>query len=202
MLDLFPRVNPNAFEQRTDIFYDRLQLGESDEVRKLVEDVAQYMRPKVSEGLLIAGVGGILRKEDPRAAKDIDLAIVGLNYPSDHSFDDVVEFTRIIHDYFELLGTRLGAEYGDHSFVTFKGGSGPLARLEGCHSFGRGVEGSVESHIESFGDWNSKGLQIQLPYIRPIDMQFVFKRSPRSWRIDQATSEHSGGPLYYSVLSQ
>lgn len=216
----FAAIQDESLEQSPEIFYSRLNSGEEERVRKLVGDLADFMRPKVRgvyrEGFLIAGVGGVLRFLDPRFAKDIDLAVVGLKYTAtpeknrNHTFNDVVLFTETVHEYFERLNTNIITELGiSGQTVNVGRGSGPFERLDRGYSFGDGKEiASLNSGLESFDWWGSKGLQIAFKDIRPIDIQFVFNQTPDEWIFNQAELEEkptkAGRPIYplfpYSIL--
>lgn len=196
---LFPPVKEDSLEQPQELFYSRLNKGEPERVKETLETLKEYMTEKVENSFLIAGVGGILRFLDPRLAQDIDLAVVGLKYTIEphsygsHSFQDVIEFTDKIQDYFEGLNRKLISELGlDNREISFdRDGSGPFAHFDRKYSIGAAKKPSttLESDLESFGWWDSKGLRVCFDGIRPIDVQFIFNQSPEEWRTNQETLE-------------
>ena len=58
-------------------FYERLTSEENRLVRDTLTYLQEYMGSR-SSAYLIAGVGGILRRQNSQLAKDIDLAVVGM----------------------------------------------------------------------------------------------------------------------------
>ena len=144
---------------------------------------------------LIAGVGGILRFDDPAKARDIDLVAVGLKYApvGRHNFDHVEEFTGIVNTYFDRLVTNLISQGVDvTSFIKLRSGSGPFKdhnkEFKGkLRMIDLGIDLGVEvkSDLDSFGCYNSKGLQIVYEGLRPVDIQFSFNMTPGDWKQEQ-----------------
>jgi hypothetical protein len=220
----FPAIAEDDLAQPPRIFYERLNPGEEERVKKLVDNLAEFMRPRMKEGpyrkgFLIAGVGGILRFLDPRIAQDVDLAVVGLKYTANlvrernHPFEDVKLFTETLHGYFERLNTNVIAELGvSGQTVEVRGGSGSFSRLDVEYDFAKGERSlaSLRSELESFDWWGSKGLQLAFKGLRPIDIQFVFNQTPEEWMANQATLQEiptkRGRPVSpdfpYAVLHQ
>lgn len=186
----------NSLEVRSEVFYQRLRDGEERLVRDIVINAAIYMSRICRGPILIAGVGGILRFEDPNQAQDIDLTVVGLNYTSSrhpvtsvehrnsgHTFDDVIAFTRTVNDYFKQLADTLG---DGHPRMLGDGGSGPFARWDDSYEVKVGDDlAQVVSELESFGWFGSKGMQVIELGVRPVDIQFSFDNTPGQWRESQ-----------------
>lgn len=190
----------DGLEQPPEAFYSRLNNGEPEAVGKIVDSLKSYISEQVGEGnYLVAGVGGIFRLPHPGMAQDIDLAVVGLNYTSKpasqrtHDFDHVTAFTRTVQEYFERLHQKLVSEFGLNSQEAGfdRRGSGSFAHWDKKYSLGTKEEEplitTLESDLESFGWWNSKGLRVCFPAIRPIDVQFVFNQNPEEWIQNQRT---------------
>jgi hypothetical protein len=214
-----PSIDESRIEQHHDIFYERLIPAEAERVRELVTHVRENSAALYTGPLAVAGVGGVLRRTNPFQATDIDLAIVGMKYtsgPADlrqHSWQDVMEFTTKINDYFNSLGQELARRNGSQrDSYSFKRGSGPLAdaRINQQVTFHRANEkiGTATSDLESFGPYSSKGFQIAFEGIRPIDMQFVFNMTVEGWMEKQkkleGAQDKEGRPIspifYYARL--
>ena len=194
----YPQLASDTLEQNPEIFFNRMSPAEKELVQGIVPDIAEFMSSRCA-GFIIAGVGGILRYQNPSLAKDIDLAIVGLKYTHTpgrertHSFDQVIQFTKTIQEYFERFGIHLptGGFAPDESVggrAQFHRGSGPFGGLDGqlnLVSEEEGTKVTVVSQLESFSSYDSKGLQICYEGLRPIDLQFVFNKTPGEWKVDQ-----------------
>ena len=195
-----PRSTTNGLERLAEEFYSRLNHGEPRAVRKIVDGLIKYMSSR-GQDYLVAGVGGILRFTHPNMAKDIDLAVVGFKYPQreNHYFDHVVQFTVDLHKYFEELNRNLVLEFGLQSKGVHldKAGSGPFEHTDKKYSLmAEGDEdaaATIETDMESFGWYDSKGLRACFEAIRPIDIQFVFNKTPEEWRADQRTLRERPG---------
>ena len=193
----YATVNSSELELTAGTFYGRITPAEADMVRATVDDVAGYLKRLERGPFLIAGVGSVLRFEDPELAKDIDLAVVGLKYTKDlgksrtHTFDQVINFTECVEGYFKRLVAKLKEGREEYSLLqgsdtTFSTGSGPF---EGWNDgFAGRKDGSsveVRSHLEEFGGYDSKGLQIKHQGSRPVDAQFSFNQTPEEWKRNQ-----------------
>ena len=208
----YPTLDVGRLIQGRDIFYGRLCGPEVSRVQETIGTITDYMRYLDRGSFLIAGVGSVLRLENPEKAKDIDLAVVGLNYTSlparerRHTFEDVIDFTQVVRGYFGALKSRLGEGRTEH--IPLGKGSGPFAGWdEGFRSLETGVE--ARTSLDFFGWYNSKGLQVIYEGVRPIDIQFVFNEDPDEWRGEQeCLGESPGGPggkadrFFYSVLHE
>src|SRR3989344_2146452 len=185
----FPLIDATRLNQFPNVFYDRLNPMEAGSVKELTGNLRDYMYSKLRKNFLIAGVGGILRLEDPKKANDIDLAVVGFRYSpiGKHNFHDVVLFTQEVQEYFERFNIGLTMEQGIEGRITYLSGSGPLGKLDIINDFEDGIGSivSVKSELGEFGRYNSKGFQISLKDIKPIDVQFVFNRTPEEWKSEQ-----------------
>ncbi len=179
-------------------FYGALTDDEYRRVEQLRQHVHAYMVGLQPGHYLIAGVGGILRREDPSSARDIDLAVVGLKYGKigEHGWNAVEAFSRTVRDYFQRsLLNMLHEEGFTGKDLTVGDGSDGDSFLEGSGPFGdwkygfmgekKGLYVRADVDLESFGRYNSKGLQVRFRGMRPIDIQFVFNRTPEEWRADQ-----------------
>lgn len=200
---LHPQIDTLKLEQSPEIFYDRINVNEADMVREIVEYSKRYMSnqhlaKRLPSGFLIAGVGSILRCENPALASDIDLAMVGLKYTSSsgsskaHSFDDVVEFTKTILGYVEGLTAHFERSRGvEPQSFRIQGGSGPFSLIEHKTNLMLNNEeiGSIRTDLEEFGNYNSKGMQLIFPGMRPVDIQFAFNKTVEEWVCDQSRLE-------------
>ncbi len=205
----------NELEKSADFFYKQLTKRESEIVKLMVNDIQRYMKKLNRRPFLIAGVGGVLRFELPGFAKDIDLAVAGLDYPGSskvgHTFNDVEDFTGIVQKFFmEQVDVFKKSKY-NLSQPTYSRGSGPFggmnATIEGKLKGGSSID--LASNIESFGFYNSKGFQLKYNEARPVDIQFVFNEGPELWRLRQLTmqdrprsSEGKDEKFFYSVLAE
>lgn len=214
-------VDQSKLEQAADTFYSRMNQAESAIVRTAVNGLAAYMESLERGPFLIAGVGGILRYREPSMAEDLDLAVVGLKYTTspnyDHSFAHVEQFTGAVNTYFMNLISQLQEARVNHN-VTH--GSGPFKGMNLSFEGKRGdLPIEVRSKVESFGWYNSKGLQVrcgdsesrpELKKLRPLDIQFVFNETPDEWRqAQQSLVEIHGGyndrknhQFFYAVLAE
>lgn len=173
-------------------FYRRISDVEQKYVRATIGSINGYLLNQERLPFIIAGVGSILRLENPVYAKDIDLAVVGhtcdpnARIKRHHTFNDVLDFTRLVQGYFLQLKESIPGAHkigdGGSGYFPFSHGSGPF---RGCNE---GIAGTVEnipidviSELESFGRYNSKGLQLNYEHCRPIDVQFVFNRAIEEW---------------------
>src|SRR3989344_4313106 len=131
-----PQVSLGKLEQPKHVFYGRLNSGEADKVREIVDHDGEYLESTGPSKFLIAGEGGILLFPDLRSANDIDLAVSGFKYTrlhhtiSDHCFEDVTRFTALVQEYFERLGMKMAADYGGLRERNFSHGSGPFSRMD------------------------------------------------------------------------
>lgn len=202
----------SSLEQDPKQFYDRLSPDEAKLVRSTVKGLEDYMRENCNGPFLIAGCGGILRSKHSGLAKDIDLAVVGFNYTleGDHTFAQVVAFTKAVQGYFGRLLQKLKESRTEFHAFEINGGSGPFARVdEGIETTLEGLSLEVRTDLEKFGWYNSKGFQLKPEHTRPVDIQFVFNRTPEQWRREQAQladdptsrTRHVGRPFYYAVLA-
>lgn len=202
----------DSLEQDPELFYSRLSPDEARLVRSTVKGLEDFMQEKCNGPFLVAGCGGILRAEHPSLARDIDLAVVGFNYTLEgsHTFAHVVEFTRAVQGYFGMLLQKLKESGTEFSAFEIGGGSGPFARVnEGITTTLEGLALEVRTDLEKFGWYNSKGFQLKPEHTRPVDIQFVFNRTPEQWKRAQAQltddptsrTKHVGRPFYYSVLA-
>ena len=216
----YSTLNADILEQHPDIFYGRLRASEVRKVQETIGTITDYMRNLDRGPFLIAGVGGVLRFADPEDAKDIDLAVVGLNYTSlpasgkKHTFQHVIDFTRVILEYFRRLEQSHLGEGGTKYNPLGMGsdrlskGSGPFEGWDEGFGF---LETEVEARtsLESLGWYNSKGLQVRYKDVRPIDIQFVFNESPEEWKQEQECLEESplgrigkADRFFYSVFHE
>jgi len=210
------RINPESLEQTADVFYSRIAPIEREFVRATVDNIGGYLLQHGNVPFLIAGVGSILRNVNPALAKDIDLAVVGFSYAPQHqhSFDDVIAFTHVVRSYFSHLAASLDESHeigdGGSGMRPFSSGSGPF---EGCNEGIGGTVGGVDvrvvSELESFGPYDSKGLQVKYKDSRPIDIQFVFNKTVKGWIADQNrgydrefSRERNDPRCLYSLLLQ
>lgn len=215
-------LDTNTLEQDSAVFYGRLKEGEGDVVHATVDDIAAYMKSLQRGPFLVAGVGSVLRFENPEQARDIDLAVVGLKYTSfparhcAHSSRHLIDFTQSVQWYFKGLKDRLLEGREEYRLLggsdRFSDGSGPFAYWDDGFGARKKNGGSVEvrTELESFGRYNSKGLKVQYkPGLRGIDIQFVFNEDPEEWRFEQGRLEESplGRPgktdqFFYAVLHE
>ena len=185
-------VDESKLEQTTETFFGRMSDAEAERVKQFVEHIEGFMSKEINDPFLIAGVGGTLRYLDPMNAKDIDLAVVGFNYtPSParergHSVDHVTFFTDTITNYFKSLVKYLKGQGYEGEAYRLRAGSGPWGLSRFAYS-GKKDESKFEvvADIDSFGQWNSKSLQVELPGGRPIDILFVFNEAPKDWLVEQ-----------------
>ncbi|MFC1685516.1 hypothetical protein ACFLZZ_00670 [Nanoarchaeota archaeon] len=207
------QMNLSKLEQPKDVFYIRLTPPETAHVKSHIKEIKKYMASIDEKYYLIAGVGGVLRNQNHRKAKDIDLAVVGLKYAwGNHNFQDVEKFTKHAKGYFDNYCSSLNNQFesqlhGGSDWKPIGLGSGPMANLNTAlegEMAGRKVE--VVSSLEDFGMWGSKGFQVNYEDSRPIDVQFLFNKSIEEWFIDQKKPRHAGfnknnmKELYYSIL--
>ena len=181
----------NELRQPAEFFYSRLNYGEREKVKMVVGGLREYLAAVVEDDFLVAGVGGILRYEHPGLAQDIDLAAVGLKYTNtpasarNHGFDNVIRFTETVNEYFERFSRKMVIENGfvENQEFGFGRGSSPFSGLNKKFIVGPREKPLLElrSDLESFGWYNSKGLSISFPAIRPIDVQFVFNETTEEW---------------------
>ncbi|MEX2017569.1 MAG: hypothetical protein WD876_03790 [Candidatus Pacearchaeota archaeon] len=197
-------------EHKPEEFYSRLNFGEADRVREIVKSLKNYMSKKVGEDYLIAGVGGILRYPNPGMAQDIDLAVAGFKYTTTpafqrkHNFNDVIKFTHEIKEYFDVLNSELSQVFGSKAKFSFdRGGSGPFANSDEKYNFNGewGESATLESDLEDFGWWSSKGLRVCFEDSRPIDVQFAFNQTPLEWRLNQTKLEEDPFKSRRNILS-
>src|SRR3989338_5223740 len=175
-------VIKSVLEMSSDDFYGRLSHDEVKIVRSTVKGLDEFMRANCRTPFLVAGCGSVLRSEHQGLAKDIDLAVVGFHYAriGEHSFEDVISFTKSVQGYFGRTLENLKASGTEFSAFEIRGGSGPFSRVdEGITTILDGLGVEVRTNLEDFGWYNSKGLQIKPEHTRSIDVQFVFNRSPR-----------------------
>lgn len=201
-------------ERRAGEFYPRLRSREARRVQEIVGNLELYMIFATTKPFLIAGVGSILRHDDPTRAEDVDIAVPGLTYFNAQRNGGVVPpeiirarqvFTTIASAYFEVLAYHFERE----------GYQKPPQRTD--QSCDRSVELRRESellvltsHIEDFSYYGSKGLELAEKGSRPIHVHFVFNLTPEEWRARQARLEdppakrRSGkSPQFiYAVLKQ
>ncbi|MBS3167580.1 hypothetical protein J4216_00445 [Candidatus Woesearchaeota archaeon] len=194
--------SPNQLDFSAESFYNRLRIEEVERVRFLVDDITTFMVRNGCEEFLIAGVGSILRLENPEMARDIDLAVVGFNYTvapareRGHGFESVIHFTRSVSNYFDGLQVKLASLPGvKSSYPSYEAGSDDGILVSGSGPFARWNKDiwllvadqqlRLTSDLETFGSYNSKGLSVRYGEGRPIDIQFVFNETPRDWRIQQ-----------------
>lgn len=208
----FPEVDKLILEQDKSVFYGRITNKEEERVSYISESLAEFMMKQRGDNFLIAGVGGILRNDNPFNAKDIDLAVIGLKYTNfihdsrGHTWNDVVRFTGTIEGYFDLLNAKLAMEYGleaKNVKPSFGAGSGPFAGMGRKYESIDGLTNvDVESEVESFSWWGSKGLQVRFEDIRPIDIQFVFNQWPDEWKKNQEKLRESPLSVRRDVLER
>lgn len=203
----------NDLERKSDDFYSRLSPDEVRIVKSTVKGLEDFMRENCGTAYLIAGCGSVLRSDHSGLAKDIDLAVVGFKYSpagTKHTFNDVISFTKSVQGYFARTLENLKTSGTEFSTFEIKGGSGPFSRVnEGINTTLDGVSLEVRTELEDFGWYNSKGLQIKPEHTRPIDVQFVFNRTPAEWIEEQASltdspesrAKHVGEPFYYAPLA-
>ena len=200
MLDLV-KITDQGIERSSEDFYSRLSPTEKQVVEKIAKGSAEYMKRQSPRDYLVAGVGGVLRRENPFQAEDIDLAVVGLKYTSgrhdheSHSWQDVVSFTKSISSFFEHLSARLsdvsgvGGKYGKSKYgpsPRYGESSGPFEGADVSIS-GKleGVKAEIDTYLERFHEYDSKGLTLSLEGLRPIDIQFIFNKTVEEWIEDQ-----------------
>ncbi|MDP3987337.1 MAG: hypothetical protein Q8P81_03890 [Nanoarchaeota archaeon] len=106
-----------------------------------------------------------------------------------HSWEHVERFTDTVQDYFDSLQRRLRMEFvQSQELLGFdRRGSGPYAQSDRKRVFGyiEDPSATLETDTERFGWYNSKGLRVCFKNTRPIDIQFVFNKTPEGWREDQ-----------------
>jgi hypothetical protein len=192
-----PMINADSLEQTADTFYMRMSSDEQQVTQGIVKLLETYMDNTSTEPHLIAGVGGILRREHPAAAHDIDLAVAGFKYSQDsHSFSHVEQFTYALRGFFDSMAEeikKVSDEFGElrrDRELSFSHGSGPFAGCKtglntGYTAMRNGERCDLVCDIESFGLYNSKGLKIHVGRNRPIDIQFSFNTTPQEWRMQQ-----------------
>jgi hypothetical protein len=201
-----PQVDLSTLAQKAETFYDRLKPAEEAMIRKVVQHIQHTLPDIFFRESIVAGVGGILRYNDPFQAKDIDLAVIGPAYTSgsqEHTFDHVIDFTSKLVTYFDLLTEHLRNAHGAiERSVSLRKGSGPMFHIDREMHLSRNGQhvASLESEFASFGWYNSKGLQIALEGIRPIDIQFVFNRSFDNWKEEQEHLTERPGSTQISKL--
>lgn len=97
--------------------------------------------------------------------------------------------------------------------VSYGRGSGPFAGQNEKHKLtdrSQNSIGELVSDVEEFGWYNSKGFNVNLEGIRPIDIQFVFNRGIEGWKHEQESltedptkSNRNISPkFFYSVLHE
>lgn len=218
-----------GLERKPEDFFSRLSEKEREMTQKIVGTLDDYMTKRSSRPFLVAGVGSVLRYENPylAIANDIDLAVVGFKYTPGisesrgaHTFDHVISFTKSMEGYFEMLQKALniagvkskgsGREPGRGRFAfsstgPFKG----LNQMKYLH-LGEDQIGTLESDLETFGNYGSKGLHVCFEGLRPIDIQFLFNKTPAEWRADQyslhepfmKSSKFKSQDFPYAVLAE
>jgi hypothetical protein len=178
----------DSLEQPAAVFYDRMSPNERRAIDAIIDDLKAYMEVR-GQPYIIAGVGGLLRRENHFRAKDIDLAVAGMKYcHGKHDFSHVTEFTSDINRFFELLSMR---DIDGNAPQEFTDGTGPLAQA------GRimlanlgGATADITARLGQFdnlhyGRLGSKGLRVQYPDMRPLDIQFIFNATPEEWISNQ-----------------
>ena len=194
----FPSIDSNGtLEQKAETFLERLVPEEARQVTEIVNHLKSNMPQICGSPIAVAGVGSILRCQNPFAAADIDLAVSGMKYtaaPADtrsHTFEDVLVFTTHISDYLDSLRDHLAKSNGATvKQYAIRKGSGVFAdeRLDRDITLTRAAQeiAKVNTELASFGQYGSKGFQIAFEGIRPIDIQFVFNRTIEGWKESQA----------------
>ena len=208
-------LNVNRLEQERDVFLERVSPKEAEILETTVGDLRDYMQSLNRGSFLIAGVGSVLRFEDPSRAKDIDLAVVGFKYApiQEHSLHDVSDFTDCVHRYFKGFSSRLGGKKVNllEGSDSFSMGSGVFDLDEEIRISKEDLSLEIRTNLDSFGWYNSKGLQVNyLSEVRAIDIQFVFNQNPDEWRKEQerlrdsptARALKKADAFFYSVLHE
>lgn len=189
---------PSELERTAEHLYSRLTPREAEIVQDIVGHLQHYVPDITSNPFLITGVGSILRNTNPVTAQDIDIAIVGLKYFQDKPNGGRSEipvaqitganrfFTTIVNNYFDVLANRFeGAGYCraapqedtslDHDLL--------VELVQDKNKI------TLQSRIENFTYYGSKGVVLHVTGSRPIHVHFVFNKAVEEWRDWQTTLE-------------
>ena len=207
-------INKNKLEQSADIFYRRISGREGKRVRWLVNDLQQFLQEQNCKSFLIAGVGGVLRRSDEDPINDIDLAVVGLKYTTEQEpkTKDFEGFMKTLKEYHSKIIYRMkhDEEVRDIERIgsgsIWVSGSGGRATATDLALSEISTSQIKSSNLDS--SIISKGFLIQYSGGAPIDIQFVFNKTPNEWKTDQKVigeiQEPQGGKsreYFYSILS-
>ena len=175
-----------SLEVAANEFYQRLRTDEMDQVRGLVDFTGQFMHGLEQGPFLIAGVGGILWKDDPNKARDINIEVSGNVSEKYGHLSNAVGFSRLVRDYFYELLVVL-SQGRDLKELRVPKGSG---RFKGWNQKyrlrGKGDIVELTTNLESFRmSHGTKGVQVKYRGSRMIDVQFAYRKLPDMWKEHQ-----------------